>query len=783
MLEDLKLAFRRLRHSPGFVAVATLTLAVVVGANTAILGVADAVLFRPLPFTDPDRVFLLQILNQPGGTRSTRFDNAFIDAINQHHQGVGEVGIFGGGPRVIADGPDGPEQVSTMGVAAGYLRVLGVAAARGRTFADGDTPGRSAMLTYGAWRDRFGGAADVVGRTVTIGTSAFDIVGVLPPAFNPATGTFFSGRPEVVVLMAPVAAGKPGGTFHPVVRLEPGVTREQAQAEMQSVAAHAYATDPKLSSQTPLLEDIRETIYPVGRDVMRFLLAAAALVLLVGCANVANMLLARGHGYERETAVRSALGASRSRIVRPLIFEALIIGSVGAVLAVLLTAAGFSALLEQVPSAAYGNARVGIDLRVGLMSLALGLAGGVVFAVMPAMRAARVDVLAILQSRVGRARTPWRAGRVLLAGQVALAVVLVLGAAIAARAFVSVLRTPLGFDPDRVVQLDVAAPRGTTDFAGHYRRVVDQLAARPDVVAAGATGTPPMGGWGAWSGIVRPGTKERIASLVHTYPGYFEAIGAAPVAGRTLRWEDAGTGVVLTEGAARAIFGDAPALGQIVDTGGTGALRVVGIVPAQRMSLADDVAALTHAHTVPAGRTSLAVVYAKMRARDESVLRTLRRDLAGVASGSPISARWWTDSLASGSSFRDPRFQAMVLGSFAAIAIGLTALGVFGIVAFLVASRRREMGVRLAIGAEPRALVRLMVWQALVPVGVGLAAGLLSANWAARWAESRFVRLDTSDPWTLVIAAAVVIAATTLAALVPARRAARIDPTVVLKAV
>lgn len=783
MLDDLTFALKRLRHSPGFVVVAVLTLAVVVGANTAILSVADAVLFRPMPFKEPDRVFLMQIMNRPSGTRSTRFDNAFIDAINRHHPGVGDVGVLGSGPRVVVDTPDGAEVVPTLAVSLNYLQILGVPARHGRVFAESDTPGRAAMLTDAAWRVRFGGDPAIVGRSVSLGDNSFDIVGILPPAFTFASASLFAGRPELVTLLPPVPSGTSGGTFHPIVRLEPGVTREQAQSQMDVVVAQAREAKPALASQTPFLENIRETIYPIGRDVMRFLFAAALLVLLLGCANLANMLLARGRSFERDTAVRSALGASRLRIIRPLLIEAVLIGGAAAVMALVATSLGFDALLRQVPTAAYGGAPVGLDLRVALMGLALGLGGGLLFAVLPALRSARLDVLALLQGRHRGSRSQWRIGRPMIAVQVALAVVLVFGAAIAARAFVSVLRTPLGFDPENVVRLQLLPPRGTTDIVGFYRRVVEYLAARPDVSVAGATGKPPLSSMAGWSSIVRPGTKDRLASLVHTLPGYFEAIGIRASEGRTLQWDDAGNGgAVITEGAARALFGNQPALGRAIDGGeSAGQLHVIGVVPAARDRMDAESAAVADVHIIPVGRTSQFSVFAKVRYRDPELLRALRKEVGALAPGVPVGVTWWSDGIGAISAMRDPRFQALVLGSFAAIAIGLTGLGVFGIVSFLVANRTREMGIRLAIGAKPQALVRLMVGQAIGPVIVGLTAGLLSAKYAAKLAESRFVKLDTSDLWPLVMAGVVVLLAAIVAAFAPARRAARVDPTIVLR--
>lgn len=783
MLDDLKFALKRLRHSPGFVIVAVLTLAVVVGANTAILSVADAVLFRPLPFKDPDRVFLMLVMDTKTGRKYTNVSNRFVDAINAGHPDLGEIGMFENGPRIVAETAGGFEVVPTLAISANLLSVLGVPPSLGRVFSNSDTPGRAVMVTDRSWRNRFGGDVGVVGRTVSFGAQSFDVIGVLPPGFTFGAVSSFAGRPEIVTLVAPKPAGAPGGTFHPVVRLEPGVTQAQAQAQMDAVIQPARQATPALAGQLPVLEDVRSTIYPVGRGVMRFLLAAAALVLLLGCANLANMLLARGRRLERDTAVRSALGAGTLRVVRPLLIEAILVGVSSSALALVVTSVAFDVLLRQVPRAAYGGALVGVDLRVVAIGLALGLSGGLLFAVVPAFRATRLDALELLQGRHRGSRSQWRIGRPMIAVQVAIAVILVFGAAIASRSFVAVLRTPMGFDPENVVRVAVPPPRAVTDIAGYYRQALEIITARPDVIAAGTTGMAPLDGNGGWSGITRPGTKESIATVVHTMPGYFEAIGVRPSTGRTLQWSDGPTGgAVVTEDAARALFGDTVPLGQSIDAGMEGTLRVVGVIPAPRYRLDAVPEPASHVHIIPRGRTGGTSIFVKVRSHSDETLRGIRQSLAQIFPGAPVTTTWWSDGIASIGAIRDPRFQALVLGSFATIAIGLTGLGIFGIVSFLVASRTREMGIRLAVGAKPAALVTMMVRQSIVPVAIGLAAGLFSAKYAARWAESRFVKLDTSDPWPLVIAGGVVIAATLIAAYAPARRAARVDPTIVLRA-
>ena len=778
MLADFRFALRRLRHSPGFTIVAVLTLALAVGANTAILTIADGVLFRPLPFRDPDRVFLIQMLDRPSGQHYTQVLYPFVRAINERHAGLGEVGLFGSGPQVLVETPDGIESVSTLSATASYFRVLGVTPHLGRLFSDADVPGRTAVLSNAAWRTRFGGDAAVVGRTITLGASTFDVVGVLPAAFQ--FPSYFAGKPEVITPAAPIPLDAKGGAFHPIVRLEPGVTRDQAQAEMDAIVAPIVEADPRLKTAVPSLDGIRDTIYPVGRAVMRFLLFAAGLVLIIASANLANMMLARGRRQERETAMRTALGASPLRLVRPLAFESLIVGLCGAALAVGVTAVSFDAMLRLVPDVVYGNAVIGLDWRVVLISLALGLGGGLAFAIVPAWRSSRLDVLTLIQGRhrgSGRARL----GRPLLAAQVAITIVLVFGAAVAARAFVGVVNTPLGFNPDNVVRLGVGPPRGA-DVTAFYRQMVEGLALRPGVVAAGASGTPPLGLNTAWAGIREPGSGKRVAGVVHITPGYLETIGVSLVSGRLLTWDDAvdGTAVVASQSAARALFGTVNPLERTVDDETKQTRRVVGVVSDVRGSLDRDLTPPVYA--IPVGRAAPMTVFARVRAPESAILIDLRREAGRLRPGGVVPVAWWNDVLGNLTAYKNPRFQTAVLSTFAGIALGLTALGVFGVVAFLVAARTREMGIRLAIGAAPRSLVQLIARQTLLPVGIGIVLGLVATRWAARLAEAQLFKVETRDPWLLALTAAIILAAALLAAYLPARRAARIDPLVVLRA-
>ena len=365
--------------------------------------------------------------------------------------------------------------------------------------------------------------------------------------------------------------------------------------------------------------------------------------------------------------------------------------------------------------------------------------------------------------------------------QVAFAIVLVFGAAIATRAFVGVLRQPLGFQIDNVAAINVSLPRGTTDVAGFYRRILDIVTRRPDVIAAGATGSAPLSGAAHWGSVKRPGSDERAAGSMHVLPGYFEAVGVDAVRGRTLTWDDAGSGgVVVSESAARILFPNVEPLGQTIDSGEGVIWRVVGVVRDVRMTVERDLGPTVYA--IPTGRSTGMTIFAKFRGREEAVLADIRQDVGAELAGSSVSTAWWSDRVAELTAYKNPRFQTIVLTSFAAVALALTALGVFGVVAFLVASRTREMGIRAAIGATGASLVALIVRQTMWPVAIGLGVGLVTTRWIGKLAEAQLFKVETNDPVTLALAGLAVVLAAALAAYIPARRAARVDPLIVLRA-
>jgi predicted permease len=783
--DDVKFAWRRLRHAPGFAITAIVTLTLTIGANTAILSIADAVLFRPLPYRDPGQIAILQVRDPKSGQAYTQFRYAFIDAIDASSPSVSEVATISPTPAVSIDTTDGPTAIPAMAATPGYFALLGVLPARGRIFTEADSPageGRVAMLSYSVWQRRFGADESVVGRAVAIGNRTFDIAGVLPPGF--VFPSLFAGSPGIVVLGRPTTPGSTGATFHPIVRVSPGVSFEAAQAEIDAATAPVAAKLTKGAAQ-PALFPVRNVLYPVGRPIMQYLLAAALLILMLGCANLANMMLVRGRRAMHETAVRLALGASRSRLIRPVLIEAVMISLGAALVAVLATGLLFDALVELVPRAAYGRAPVGLDRRVAILSLTLSLLSAVAFSLIPAWRAGGIDVLALLRQRGRHSRARRGFGRPLLVVQVSVAVAVVFGAVIAARAFVDVLNIPLGFSPDRVVRFSVGTveDRTAAERQVFHEQVVGGLRSRPEILAAGAAGSTPFSGQAPDSAAMPLDRDEPRVGLIYALPGYFEALQIEVTRGRGLTAEDLRgpqDAAVVSASAARALFGDREAIGSRFRDSSGHIRTVVGVVTDVKTAIDRPDRPLVYA--MPGPKARALVIVAKFRERRDELLLNLRQHLQRELGLSVPVLHWYDDEISEDNAYRNPRFQTLVLGSLAGLALSLTALGIFSVVAYVVTARTREMGVRLAIGASPGSLVGLMVREALVPVGAGLVGGLLLAKWGSKLAETQLFKVDTADMRMLVVAAGTVVVAATLAAYLPARRATRINPAQVLRA-
>jgi predicted permease len=788
MLADLKLAVRWLQQSPAFTITAIVTLALAIGANAAIFSVADAVLFRPLPYEQPDRLLTVRMEKRETGERFTLVPNTLVELIANSHSGVGEVARIEDGPPIVHNPGSGATYVQTSSVTANYFEVLGVRPYRGRVFlsAAEDGGARAAMLSFRAWRERFGGDESLVGRPLALGNQTFDIVGILPPGF--VFPTPFESTPELITILQGSIGRNPNSlpssnSFFPVVRLEPRVSLAQAQTELESLHS---ASGGSSDGTVPRLEPVRSALTQTGGPIVRYLLAGSLLLLLLGCANLANLLLARGQRRLRETGVRAALGATRAAIVRPVFIESALIGLLGATAATIVARAAFAAMVDSIPPEAYLGADVGVDARVLGFTLLLGLLASVAFGIGPAWLAARVDAAELIQRRHGGGHPRRLAGSSLVAVQVAIALVLVFGASITGRAFVALLRQPIGFEPERVITVSLGALAGGRGEALQQLtlRLIDELRQVPGVVAAGATSSLPRIRGAAWAPVFRPGTKVEIAEHMHALPGYFEAAGIPILSGRDITMDEARAQApvaVVSARAARAIFGDQDPVGATFVDGSDRAVTVVGVVGNVLQRIGEQTAPPVYAPTVGAIRLGGLNLVVKTRVRDASIAEAVRQRVLANAPEAVVTVAWWSDRINALAAYRNPRFQSMVLGSFGVIALALTVLGVFGVVSVMVTTRTRDIGIRLAIGSTPGEVVRHSVARCLTPVVIGGAAGLMATRWLTHFAESQLYEVQARDPAVLALTSTVVLLAGITAAWIPARRAGRVNPVTVLR--
>jgi putative ABC transport system permease protein len=812
--QDVTYAVRGMRRQTGFVAVAILTLALGIGANTAIFSVVHAVVLVPLPYADPGT--LVAVSNHwPGNTRGGLSDPEYLDYAERsrgmHVAAMSDVAMN------LVGGSGDPERVNGAVVTANTFDVLGVQPVLGRAFADGeDREGGTAvvLLSEALWRRRFGADPSIVGRTVGVDGVPCTVIGVLGRDVQLPI-EFGAPRVDLVrpIRLDPAAARvKRGGHYlDGVARLLPGVTPRAAAAEMDGINAALMREYPDQYKQGGFGIDIvplRQALLGDATPVLFVLGGAVGLVLLLACANVANLLLARGESRGRELAVRTALGASRFRIVRQLLTESVLLSLAGAAAGVAVASWCQRGILAVAPAALPRLSGLSLDRPVLLFAIALGVTTGVLFGLVPAARVSRVAVTASLKDG-GRGTTDAGRRRVrhaLVVCQVTIAVVLLVAGGLLLKSFIRLMAQPAGIDTSRVLTLRISLPAarypGRPEVAGFFSRLLDRVSALPGVQSAGAaTGLPLAVASGDWSFDVegRPRVNNRHSGAADWYvvtPGYFESLGVRVVRGRlplTADDESAAPSVFLNETAARVFFPNEDPIGrrlQMTHTTGpdqpwrtvagvVSDVRQRGLEVAPRAELfmpyrqfqhfAAGVQARAMTIVVKASGDPLSlssVVRAQLRALDPEVPAAQVRDMETVLSQS-VAPR---------------RLTVILIGAFAVLALMLAVIGLYGVIAYSVQQRTREIGVRIAIGASRASVLQLVVGDALRMTALGVALGLTLALAFGGVLTDLLFQVSARDAPTLAAVAVLLPAAAALASYVPARRAMRVDPVVALRA-
>lgn len=785
MLNDLRFAFRALRRSPGFTAVAVITLALGIGANTALFSVADAVLFKPLPYPEPER--MVKIEDGP-----LRFTKAGISASRQMEQSpvFAGTGIYAtGGLNVGSEGS--AERVRAAAVSAGFFQAMGTPPIIGRPFTDAEATAleRVAVVGHDLWRRRLGRSE--VGQPLTLNGQTYTVVGVMPPRYA------FPGYSEVWIPTG-VDSQITGAAFAPtsVARLAPGTTIRAAIAETERIK---YAKQPKHPMDGDVtITPLREELVGSVRPLLGIVGAAGLLVLLVACMNTASLLLARISSREREIAVRRSLGASRGRVVRYLLAESALLSVMAGALAIpaaIVTLAGVRVLL---PPTLHGVGDVAIDARAALATSVLCVACTLLFGLAPSFSIDRRSAVTALRSGASTASPFWRRFRaVLVAGEVAAGLVLLAGALTIVNTVSTLMRADIGARGERVVTLQLTLPLAKYDtrprVADFYDRLDQRLRAIPNVTAAGVTSMMPgsrevsVGVRPTVEGLTPPAT-ESTALYIKASPDYFRAMGIDLVAGRAFTDTDRPSAppvAIVSEGVAR-IYGLEPA--QIIGRrirdafGGKAAYaEIVGVVRDVRHRGPEGAAGaqlyLPFAQAPMFGTLYVAV---KSGGDPRAIMSDVRAAVGAVdAALPPYNVRTFDEIRAA--DVADRRFAMVLMLAFAGLTAALAAIGLYGVMSYLVQLRTREIGIRVALGATAGSVLRETLQRGLLYALGGVLAGAALAAVLSKLFMSKVPGLQQVAPSSLVAAAVGMLIVAVCTTWIPARRAARVDPVEALR--
>lgn len=824
--QDVRYGVRMLRKNRGFTAVAILTLALGIGANTAIFSVVNAVLLRPLPYPKPDQ--LVQLRADWSGSPSSYIGSATFVEVKAQSQSLARIAAYSGGDMTLT-GAGSAERVMAGAVTADFFPLLGVQPTLGRNFTrEEDTPNgpKAAILGHDLWQSRFGGDASVLGRTITLNQRSYTVVGILPAAFQ---------YPEGFQLWTPLALGETGGTFvihgegmmllKAIARLKPGVTLRQAQAELQTIAQRIQPGGPTATQggnprprgeggeggeggggrgdSVLTLVGLHEQVVGDVKGALLVLLGAVACLLLIACANVANLLLARAATRQREMAVRAALGAGRLRVVRQLLTESVLLSLAGGGLGLMMAFWGVRALGQWSGASLPSMHGIGIDAWVLAFTLGVSVITGLAFGLAPAVQAWRTDVNAALKEE-GRSDTGGHRNRLrhlLVVSEVALALVLLIGAGLLIKSFSRLLDVNPGFRAEGVLtfQVTLTAEKSSPQKVTFIEQILERLRALPGVQAVAATdslpltqferiapvdveGRPPID----LNKLKRGEVRVTPVSRPTVTRDYFSAMGITVKNGRAFTSQDARPGagaVIVNEAFEKHHFPGERAVGKRIHLLGSSAgtwLTVIGVVSDVRQSgLAGDVMPEVYSPEMDDVGGALSFVI-RVTGEPAGLISAVRGAVAEVDPNQPLySLMTMEQRLANTTTSR--RMNTALLGSFAGVALLLAVVGIYGVMSYAVTQRRREIGVRMALGAQKSDVVGLIIQGGLRLTLLGVASGLAGAFVLTRYLSNLLYSVKATDPLTFLGIALALTGVAMLACWLPARRAAKVHPMVALR--
>ena len=807
LFKDVRHGIRSLLKHPGFTTIAVVTLALGIGANTAIFSVINAVLLRPLPYHEPDRlVTIWEEMPQRGmyeipvsfaNLRDWVDQTKTLDQIssytftNLNLSGVGE-----------------PARLGAVRSSANLFSLVGAAPLLGRLFLpeeDKEGANRVVILGHALWQSRFGSDSAIIGRSLTLDNQKHTVVGVMPSGFQFPVGFGYLGKVlnDPIDLYVPLAAtGKELGrghySFFAMGRLKPGITIDQARAEMTTIEGRLEQQYPDTNTGIGIkLVPTQEQTVKAIRPALLVLLGAVAFLLLIACANIANLMLARGASRQKELAIRAALGASRLRVVRLLLSESLMLSLAGGCLGLLLAVWGTNALVALAPDNIPRLNEVGVDARVFGFTLAVSLVTGIVFGLVPALHAAKPDLNEALKEglrgSMGSASGK-RTRSVLVVVEVALSLVLIIGAGLMIKSFLRLQQMNIGFNPDHVLAVSVSLPSSRypedRQQVAFFQEALERLQSLPGIQSAGATTGLPLtldihGSDFRIEGHPEPEAgKEMIINTRSVSPGYFRTLGISLIKGRDFSDRDkseAPAAAIINDELARIYFpGEDPIGKRISFDDRQSWISIVGIIGDVKQ-LGLDSSAKPEVYfpylQVVAPEMSLVI---RTSSNPLSLAAALKSQIQVIDKDLPIDdAKTMQQLLAESSSGR--RFNMLLLSVFAAVALVLAIVGIYGVMSYTVARRTHEIGIRVAVGAQPLDVFRMVIGQGMKLAIIGVACGLVGAFGLTRLMTTMLFGVEPTDPATFVSIAVLLTGVTLVACYIPARRATKVDPLVALR--
>ncbi|MCI0487741.1 MAG: ABC transporter permease [Blastocatellia bacterium] len=794
LFQDLRYAIRMLLKKPGFTAVAVLTLALGIGANTTIFSVINAVLIRPLPFEEADRLAVI--------ARGIRSDSLMTSSYTEltgwkeQSQVFEEVAASTRQDYDLAGG-DQPERVSGLSVSSGFFELLGVTPAQGRPFTDEEHEegqSRVAIISHELWQRRFGSDKEIIDRTLLLDANNYTVIGVMPPDFQ-----YILQRPaqDFDIIVPQIPDPERSGRYLLVVgRLKPGATHGQAQAEMEVISDRIDRESPNQDEKMgTYVIPAHEHLIGGYRRTLFMLFGAVAIVLLIACTNVANLLLARAAARQKEMAVRASLGATRWRLVRQLLTESMLLALLGGGAGILTAFWGIDFLVGILPDWFPRAQEVNLDMRVLGFTTAISILSGAIFGLVPAFAASRPDLNEALKEGGGGFAGGIGRNRIralLVIAEVALTFVLLVGAGLLVRTLMHLQSIDPGFEAENVLTVQMTLPEAKFTSAqqvrGFYRQITERIEALPGVESVGLVNILPLTGRVAITRLTpeAPASSSGLSvSASNVSEGYFRSMGITLLKGRFFTEGDdqnAARAAIVNQRLANKLWPGDESLGKRVRLGGQDApwIEIVGVVADAKNAnlLSDHRSEIYFPYLQRASRSMYLTV--RSAAEPEGLVAALRNEVLAVDRDQPVyNIRTMEERLSDSIAFG--RFPMLLLSVFAALALALAVAGIYGVVSYMTAQRTHEIGIRIALGAQSRDVLRLIVGQGLFMALAGVGLGLATSLALTRYISSLLHGVSATDPATFLVVSLILTGVALAACAVPARRASGIDPAVALR--